>query len=167
MAGELESPLSQVLALAYAALLNQIRGDIKTCQKLASQGYELAIKHGDGYYQRWCAILLTYIKVIEQPGEENIKQLEERVLDMQTIGTGLRLPYYYSLLAQGLASLGRWEEAIQRIEAALFFAEQNNEHFWEPELLRLKGEYLLNNNGDKGEARITSRANMGKMPNPL
>jgi predicted ATPase/DNA-binding winged helix-turn-helix (wHTH) protein len=54
-------------------------------------------------------------------------------------------------LAQGLAGLEQGDEALSVIHQALARAERSGEHWYEPELIRIKGE-LLRQAGDKSVA---------------
>ena len=54
-------------------------------------------------------------------------------------------PYiqFLACLAEGLAGLGRLEEARARVERALAWADDHGERWYQPELLRLKGDLML------------------------
>jgi predicted ATPase/DNA-binding winged helix-turn-helix (wHTH) protein len=64
--------------------------------------------------------------------------------------TGWRLGYPENLgvLAEGLAGLGRYAEAIMTVDRALAAAAQGGERWYVAELLRIKGEFLLREAGD-------------------
>jgi predicted ATPase len=68
----------------------------------------------------------------------------------------LRLPYYLSLLAQVYEKAGRAEEGLASIDEALTEARTHNERWWDAELHRLRGEFLLLRGADTsdGEAAI-------------
>ncbi len=50
---------------------------------------------------------------------------------------------FLACLAEGLAGLGRLEEARARVERALAWADDHGERWYQPELLRLKGDLML------------------------
>ncbi len=52
-------------------------------------------------------------------------------------------PEFMGFLAEGLAGLGRFPEALASVDRALAKAEQGGECYYVAELLRLKGEFLL------------------------
>jgi predicted ATPase/DNA-binding winged helix-turn-helix (wHTH) protein len=52
-------------------------------------------------------------------------------------------PEFLGVLAEGLAGLGRFPEALASIDDALAKADQGGERYYVAELLRLKGEFLL------------------------
>lgn len=57
-------------------------------------------------------------------------------------------PEYLGVLAEGLAGLGRYAEAFATIDRALAAADHGGECWYVAELLRIKGEFLLQEAGD-------------------
>jgi predicted ATPase len=53
---------------------------------------------------------------------------------------GARLPYYRGLLAEALGWSGQIDEAMQVLDDAFAGVRKTEEHWWEPELHRLRGE---------------------------
>jgi predicted ATPase len=58
-------------------------------------------------------------------------------------------PEFLGALAEGLAGLGRFTEALATIDRAVARANRGGERWFVPELLRNKGEFLLIGAGDK------------------
>jgi hypothetical protein len=50
---------------------------------------------------------------------------------------------YLGILAEGLAGLGRYAEAVTTVDRALAAADSGGERWYVAELLRVKGEFLL------------------------
>lgn len=59
--------------------------------------------------------------------------------------TGWRMGYveFLGCVVEGLTGLGRLEEAGVKLERAIGLADRNGEVWYQPELMRLKGEFLL------------------------
>jgi predicted ATPase len=57
-------------------------------------------------------------------------------------------PEYLGILAEGLAGLGRYAEAVAAVDRALASADHGGERWYAAELLRIKGEFLLQDAGD-------------------
>jgi predicted ATPase len=51
-------------------------------------------------------------------------------------------PFSRSLLAETLALAGKWEEALDEVTAALAYAEECGNCFWNAHLLKLQGDFL-------------------------
>jgi len=58
-------------------------------------------------------------------------------------------PEFLGALAEGLAGLGQFTEALATIDQALARADSGGERWFVPELLRNKGELLLHGAGDQ------------------
>src|SRR5207245_2776792 len=120
------------------------------------QALELASKYQAPYYRTWAGILVSYALALEQPDEEYIGRLRESISEFKASSARLRLPYYLSLLAQVYGKAGRAEEGLACIYEALAEARLHNERWWDAELHRLRGEFLLMGGADAvdGEAAI-------------
>jgi predicted ATPase len=62
---------------------------------------------------------------------------------LRTAGDRALYPDLYGVLAEGLAGLGRLTEALVAVEQALATADRSGERWYLSELLRMKGELLL------------------------
>jgi len=59
------------------------------------------------------------------------------------MGCRLCLSYYSSLVAENLAERGAYEEACERIDRCLILCRENGEHYYEPQLHRLRAAYQV------------------------
>jgi predicted ATPase/DNA-binding winged helix-turn-helix (wHTH) protein len=62
---------------------------------------------------------------------------------LRTAVDKIRYPHLLGVLAEGLAGLGRFTEALAAVEQALSTADRSGERWYLSELLRIKGELLL------------------------
>jgi predicted ATPase/DNA-binding winged helix-turn-helix (wHTH) protein len=74
----------------------------------------------------------------------------------ETSGRKPSYPEYLGILAEGLAGLGRYAEAVSAIDRALAVAEQGGERWYLAELLRTKGEFLLQGGGSEAMSAAES-----------
>jgi len=153
---DLDQPFNQALVSAYLALLQQLRADEAVAREHAEEALALASKYQAPYYRAWADILVSYALALEQPNEERIGRLRGSITAFKATGARLRLPYYLSLLAQVYGKAGRAEEGLASIDEALTEARTHNERWWDAELHRLRGEFLLLRGADTsdGEAAI-------------
>jgi DNA-binding SARP family transcriptional activator/tetratricopeptide (TPR) repeat protein len=153
---DLDQPFNQALVSSYLALLQQLRADETVAREHAEQAYSLASKYQAPYYRTWADILVSYAQALEQPDEQRIKRLRGVIAEFRASSTRLRLPYYLSLLAQVYGKAGRVEEGLACINEALAEARAHSERWWDAELHRLRGEFLLMQDADTadGEAEI-------------
>jgi predicted ATPase/DNA-binding SARP family transcriptional activator len=139
----LNQPFNQALVSAYLALLQQWRADEATASTCAEEALALTNTYQAPYYYSWAAILVSYALASERPTELHIGHLRASIEDFKVSSARLRLPYYWSLLAQVYAKAGRPEEGLVVLDDALAEARAHNERWWNAEIHRLRGELLL------------------------
>jgi DNA-binding SARP family transcriptional activator/predicted ATPase len=144
-------PFNQALVSAYQALLQQLCADEAVAREHAEQALALANKYEAPYYRAWAAILVSYALATEQPDEEHIGRLRDSITAFKATGARLRLPYYLALLAQVYGKAGRVEEGLAVINEAFSEAHAHNERWWDAELYRLRGEFLLMRGSDASD----------------
>jgi class 3 adenylate cyclase/predicted ATPase len=89
-------------------------------------------------------------------GEEGVMAIRQALSSYEEIGGQLYRPELLGLLADGLAGVGRVEEALQTIDEALRAVEQSQDRWWQAELHRLRGEFTLALPGDRTSAAETA-----------
>ncbi|MFL5664756.1 MAG: ATP-binding protein [Ktedonobacteraceae bacterium] len=149
---DLDQPFNQALVSAYLALLQQLRASEAVAREHAEQALALANSYQAPYYHAWAGILVSYALALEQPDEERIGHLRSSIAAFTASGARLRLPYYLSLLAQVYGKAGRAEEGLASIDEAVAEARVHNERWWDAELHRLRGEFLLMGGADASDA---------------
>ena len=148
---DLDQPFNQALVSAYLALLQQLRADEAVAREHAEQALALTSKYQAPYYHAWADILVSYALALEQPNEELIGRLRGSIAAFKASRARLRLPYYLSLLAQVYGKAGHAEEGLACINEALAEARAHNERWWDAELHRLRGQFLLMHGADASD----------------
>ena len=87
------------------------------------------------------------------PGPAGAAESAERAAGLQCIAQGhalwattgavVTLPFYFALHAEALARAGQPALALAEVERALALVARHGERYYQPELLRLKGDLLL------------------------
>ena len=147
----LDQPFNQALVSAYLALLQQLRADEAVARAHAEQALALASTFQAPYYHAWAGILVSYALALAQPNEERIRHLRGSITAFKASSARVRLPYYLSLLAQVYGKAGRAEEGLACINEALAEARAHNERWWDAEVHRLRGEFLLLRGADASD----------------
>ena len=76
--------------------------------------------------------------------------------EWRATGTGLMLPIFYSMLAEGYTRCNKIEEGLKFLDEAFDTVRRTGERVWEPELHRLKGVLLLSQSA-KNEIEAEAR----------
>jgi predicted ATPase len=142
-AQELRHPFSQAVALAYAAMFHQFRHEEHTAHEHAAAAVTLCREQEFAYYLAWGTIIQGWALSVQDLGVERIVQIQQGLAALQVIGAALRRPYYLALLAEAYGDSGQSNEGLRVLVEAFIEVQKTGERFWEAELYRLKGEFLL------------------------
>jgi hypothetical protein len=139
LAERLDDPYSRALALAYAALLHQLRRDVDQVLSCAGAAAELCERHRFAYYDDWAQTLIGWARGQTEPaaGVTLIRSALERLDARRAQG---RRPYYLSLLAETLARAGNRDAARSTLDAAVVIANDRREAWWLPVLYLQQSE---------------------------
>ncbi|MFJ6417210.1 ATP-binding protein [Paeniglutamicibacter sp. NPDC091659] len=134
MSGGGEVPYTRAVALAYAAVLQQLRGDTGALEPLIDELLGLCRRYDLAYYGQWGEILQGRLT----GGAEGTRQIRAGIAALRAHDALARMPYWLSLLASGMADEGDAKGACAVLDAALATAEQHSDVWWLPEVLRLR-----------------------------
>jgi DNA-binding SARP family transcriptional activator len=132
-AEDVEHPYSLAVALAYAAITHQLRGEADRTLEYASRVREICDRYEFAYYGNWALILAGWCA----GGTAGAGQIREGLRNLRDQGALARQPYYLSLLAQTLLSAGQPDAAGAILESARAAAAVHDDRWWLPELYRL------------------------------
>lgn len=170
-AQEYAQPFNHALTITYLATLQEMRADPLTFQMQAEAAESLAREFQVRYYLAWATILLEFARATTQPNPENLTRLRDSIHAFKKTGARIRLPYYRSLLARAYHNAGRYGEAFSALDEAYAESQEHGESWWDAELHRLRGEFLLTQGGDAAQsedefrhALEISRAQRAKSP---
>ncbi len=85
-----------------------------------------------------------------------LAQLRSGIEGMRRLGAEIRLPYYFTLLAETYGRAGQVGQAMASLSTGFAFASKNGEEWVIPELHRVQGN-LLNAEGKAEAARASFR----------
>jgi len=154
LARELGHPMSLAEVLYFAGcLFNKMRRDAQALEGSSEELMPLSNEKvpawsGGGTTRRGEALAML------GQVQEGIAQMREGMAALQSVGVRCYLPGILCSLAEAQAKAGQPEEGLTTLAEALALVEETNEHYWEAELYRLKGELLLMQ-GDDAEAEAS------------
>jgi tetratricopeptide (TPR) repeat protein len=124
---------SQTLALAYAALLHQMRLDTDRVLECAGEAVSLCNRYGFAYYGDWSSVLIGWARGQERPAE-GIRIIETALDSLDRHRAFARRPYYLSLLAATYLRLGDRARAAAILDTAIAMSVERNDVWWLPAL---------------------------------
>jgi predicted ATPase len=133
LAQRLQHPYSETLALAYAGLLHQMRGDAERVRACAREVIGLSDRYGFGYYGDWARLLTGWADGEQRPAEA-VAAIEASLARLDQQRAQARRPYYLSLLAETLARAGDEVRARTVLDGAIALALERVDLWWLPAL---------------------------------
>jgi tetratricopeptide (TPR) repeat protein len=142
LARELGHPTSLAHGLLSIAILHQFRRDVPGTLKLADELQRLASDQGLLFYLAGASVLRGWALAHQGKGTEGIAQVREGF----KMGGSTRAhwqAYSLAVLAEGCKEVGNFTEGLSVLTEALAVVEKTGIRIYEPEMYRLKGEFLL------------------------
>jgi DNA-binding SARP family transcriptional activator/tetratricopeptide (TPR) repeat protein len=147
----IDHPYMLAIALAYASVLHQMRGDLPALQEALTELRQLCERYGFAYYREWGLILDGW----SRRGEPGLQLVRHGIDNLKTAGSLTRMPYWLSLLADLQAGSGRADAARATLDAALTTGQVHDDLWWLPEVMRMRARY---DERDAATARLRSAA---------
>ena len=133
LARRLDHQYSYTIALAYAALLHQMRGDAARVFACGQLTIELCERHGFAYYGDWARILVGWVRAQDNPAE-GVEIIERALRQLDCDRARARRPYYLSLLAEAYSGGGDTDRSASIVATAIDVALASGEVWWLPAL---------------------------------
>ena len=152
IAEEARNPLGLCNALSVAAFADVLHRNIEALEQLAAEMLSLSREHDFPHYRAHAQCLGGYALAKQGRAEEGIEMLHTGIAGHRAADTLQQLTYYYALLAEAFSEAGRKDDAMAAIERAEETSRSTNEHFWDAEILRMKG-ILLEDAGEESLRR--------------
>jgi len=148
LAQHLAYPFSLSLAMGHAAIFHQFRREWRRAQDRAEASLSLAQEQGFPLYMALSAILRGWALAHQGQAQEGVEQITQSLMTYRAMGAEILRPYWLALLAEAHGTIGEPEVGLTALTEALTLVDTTGERWYEPELHRLKGELLLQQNSD-------------------
>jgi predicted ATPase len=142
MARELEHPFTLAFTLATASWIYSTLRDTNRTLSLTEEAIQLSIKYSFEVPLAW-AMSFQGWALAEQGKENGLDRLREGLSAAQRANASLNNTYTLALLAENHLRNQHIAEGLHAVQQAQELAATQGELCWQTELLRLKGELLL------------------------
>lgn len=149
-------PFSLALALNYAALLRVLEREPGLASECAEEAASICRKYAFSYYLGWTEIVLGWAMSQCGAPQEGSRRVQSGIEAVKSTEAQIRLPFYYSLLAEVYEAAGQSRDALASVATGLAFVNSNGERWAEPELYRVHGQ-ILERAGKRREAAASYR----------
>jgi class 3 adenylate cyclase/tetratricopeptide (TPR) repeat protein len=142
-------PLGLVLALLLATCLASFERDAAAVERYGREALGLAREQGLAFVLQ-AESFLGWLETAEggAAAGRGVEKIERALAVLRGSGARLSETQIVALLAEGHLRRGEPEQAVRRLDEALAAAEERGERYWQPELLRLRGECRHAGGGD-------------------
>ncbi len=155
LAQELGHSFSLAFTLNWAATVHQFRREVRAAQERAEALIALSTEQGFALWIPFGTVLRGWALAEQGRRGEGIAQMRQGMAAWQATGAEVDLPYFLALQAEANAKGGQVEDGLALLAEALVIAHRYNDVYWEPEVYRLKGEFLLQQAAGRDEEAET------------
>ena len=131
---------SETLALAYQALLQQMRGEADRVVESATAVVNHCERYGFGYYGDWARVLLGWATSHAEPAH-GTNAIEGALGRLDEQRAQARRPYFLSLLADAQSRLGDHARASATLDSAIGMSLDRHDTWWLPALYLQRSAY--------------------------
>jgi predicted ATPase len=152
-AQELVHPFSLVFALDYTAEVTRLRREVRMTQQRAEAAIAICVEQGFPFWAAWGTVMRGWALAEQGKHEEGITAMREGLAAYEATGAGMGKTLFLSLRADAYRKAGQPEAGLQSLSEAFAFLNKANEHAYEAELWRLKGELTLQGANQKAKGK--------------
>jgi predicted ATPase/DNA-binding SARP family transcriptional activator len=138
LARSADHPYSLAVALGYAATTYQLLHDRPAAGEAASELINLCERYSFSYYGQWGVVVDGWVR----GGAAGVVRIQQGIDTLRSAGQNARMAYWLYLLAEVMIQKGDTAAARGILDAALAEAEQHDERWWMPEILRARARLL-------------------------
>jgi hypothetical protein len=120
-----------------------LTGDINHAQRTLVELTDIVNSHSVAFWQALTNCATGHVMVRQGRFADGAAVLDNALTACDGLGGTTWYPEFQGALAEGLAGSGRPADALATIDHALARVDRDGEHWCTPELLRLKGEFML------------------------
>jgi len=143
LAHALAHPFSQVVALLYAAMFHLLRREGPAAQERAEMELALATEYGFPFWVAGGTIVRGWALAAQGQTTEGIAAMRQGIAAWRALGASVVLSTYLATLAEVCGQVGQLADAQHLLLEAQTLVDHTGERYWEAELYRLQGEFLL------------------------
>jgi tetratricopeptide (TPR) repeat protein len=162
LAGHPHLIYSQAGAKLRAAHVYQLRREAAQTLHWATDAAAVAEEHGYLYASSFARALKGWALSIQGQPEGGLVLMQEGIARLNQIGANMDRPYLLALQSDISAANGQIAEALALVTEALAQVRGSRTYFYEAELYRLRGVFLLQTAQDEAEANLRQALDIAK-----
>jgi predicted ATPase/class 3 adenylate cyclase len=157
LAQEMAHPHTLASALRHRALIYHFRQQGLATQEQADVVIALSREHGFSHLLAWGTMLRNWALVAQGQSTVDVDEIRQNLDAYQATGAGTLLPLWLAVLADAHGKAKHLVQGLEVLDEALIIGQHTGVRFYQAELYRLKGEFLLQQssaNVDEAESNL-------------
>jgi TOMM system kinase/cyclase fusion protein len=150
LAQQVAHPFSLGYALMLSAIFHSFHREVRCTQESAEATISLATEQGFPLWRAVGFVLRGWALAQQGQAQAGIEQFTQGLSALRATGAEINRSYFLTLLAEAYGTIGEPEEGLTVLAESLALVDTTGERWYEPELYRLKGELLLQQNAVRG-----------------
>lgn len=143
-------PFSLAITLANAGAVYGMCGDGDTAERMARETLDIAREHHMPFWAAWGTTLLGAAFALQGRYLESRRVAEEGIAAQRAVGCRSGHAGVLAFVAESCAREGQAEAGLAIVAQAEDAMRTTGEYFWEPRLLQIKGDLLLQQSRVRG-----------------
>jgi len=139
-------PFTHAFACSIAGWCFHHRRQPLDVQRIAEKALALSTEYSLGQWVPISNILLGWVMADQGQIAEGIGRIQKGVDAFKRTGAHVNLPQFFSMLAEAHVKDENFAAALAAVDEGLALADRNDDIYWRPELLRLRGAIHLRAN---------------------
>lgn len=139
----LAHPYSIAITLLFAAQLSQLRRDAPRAATQAEEALAISAEHGLDAVWLWCLLPRGWASAQRGDVQAGIADIREAMARRSAANIGAVWPWFHALLADAYGQMGQLDEGVAAVDEGLRWVRTNDEHLYEAETHRIRGELLV------------------------
>jgi hypothetical protein len=136
-------PFTLAFACSIAGWCYHHRREPLALQRIAEKAQVVSTEYSFGGWLPVSQILLGWAMADQGQVSEGIGLIRKSIEMFKRTGAGINLPHFFSMLAEAHVKDEDFRSGLAAVEEGLVFADRNDDLYWKPELLRLRGALRL------------------------
>ncbi len=151
LANSVNHVVTSAQADLYAAWFHAMRREESAAEELARRSIRRCQDYGVSLYEGLNTVLLGWVLARRDRKSQGIEQMQTGMDIILEEEAGICLTTFQPWLAEGLCALGRSRRGLRLLDESIGEAENCNEHVYDAERMRLRGELLVLQGADLSE----------------
>ncbi|MDJ0976880.1 MAG: adenylate/guanylate cyclase domain-containing protein [Planctomycetota bacterium] len=154
--GDLAIPACTAVGLAVSMYYTYELRDVDTLARDAEECITLSTEEGFGLWAVAVRVTRGWTRCMRGDTEGGLEEMREGLESYQRMESGIFVPQFCMMTAEGMRLAGRLDDALEALETAQRIAEEHGEHYYDAEIHRVRGEIQIQR-GALGDGEETLR----------